>query len=178
MNARAEYSAHGVFMAFHATQAVTFEVSMSFLRLSFSFHMRLGCCSLRILLNCSHSVSLVQLHPVTRSFLHFSCQLGIILVLLPQIPSFFFLPLHTFFSLRPQYTSRVSDPIVSKYIIPHTLSLQNTLYSHLLYYRHYGEHRFRLCYVRAHQLLHVQCRLRLRQFSKGERPSRGADSGM
>ena len=141
-------------------------------------------CVLRGVACESFSIVLVQifsirLPSVPWSSLHSSCQSGIRLHILPAVPlSFFLFHIHTSFSLRPQHTSQVSEPTVSEFIILHISLLQKVLPRYLLNYPHYGEHRFGLCYVRAQQLLHVHCRLGLRQFSTGERPSCGANSGM
>lgn len=156
-------------------QAVTFEASLSSLGFCVSFEVkfRLACVFFSIVLCFFDSAPfydmailafvLVVWHK-SRSFL--------------RRISFFSLPLHSYSSLRPQHIRRISDQTVSEYLIPHTIPLQRTLHSYQLYHRHDGEHRFRLCHVQAHQLLVVHCRLRLRQFPKGERPSCGADLAM
>ena len=82
-------------MAFYATQAVTFEASMSFLWFSLSFHIKLGCCGLQFLLNRSRSIFSIRLHSISWSSLHLSCQSGIRLPILPVVSPFFLLHLHT-----------------------------------------------------------------------------------
>ena len=156
-------------------QGLTFEASLSSLGFCVSFEVkyRLACVFLSIVLFFFDSAPFYTMATLTfvlvvwhksRSF--------------PRHISFFSLPLHSYSSLKPQHTRPVSDQPVSDYIIPHTLPLQKTLHSYLLYHHHHGKHRFRHSHVQARQLLFVHCRLRLRQFPEGERPSRGADSAM
>ena len=156
-------------------QGLTFEASLSSLGFCVSFEVkfRLACVFFSIVLFFFDSAPFHDLADLTFILVVWH-KMGSF----PRRISFFLLPLHSISSLKIQHTRSLSDQPVSVYIIPHTLPLQKTLHSYLLYHHHHGKHRFRPSHVQARQFLFVHCRLRLRQFPKGERPSRGADFAM